>query len=52
MRKEGIKSPNMADALIYCVSLIGEIHYKQDLQYFRQPQYSKEDSLLTLAGLH
>lgn len=52
MRKEGIKSPNLADALIMAVSMIGEIHYKQDIQYFRQPTYSKEDNLLGLVGLH
>ena len=52
MRKEGIKSPNLADALIMVVSMIGTIHYKQDLQYNRQPAYSKEDNLITLAGLH
>lgn len=51
MRKEGIKSPNLADALIMVVSLIGEIHYKQNLQYTRMPEYSKEDNLLNIVGV-
>jgi len=51
MRKEGIKSPNLADALIMAVSLIGEIHYQQDIQYYQQPQYSKEDNLFSLGGI-
>ena len=41
MRADGIKSPNLADALIMAISLIGEIDYKQEHQYQRQPQYSK-----------
>lgn len=52
MRKEGVKSPNLADALIMAISLVGELHYKQDIQYFRQPQYTKEDNLFSLGGIH
>jgi len=52
MRKDGVKSPNLADALIYAVSLIGEIRYDQESQYMnRTPQYSKEDNLFQIAGL-
>ena len=51
MRSDGVPSPNLADALIMAVSLIGEIDYKQEQQYQRQPQYSKEDSLFKLAGI-
>jgi len=46
MRKEGIASPNIADALIMAVSLIGEIRYDQDNQFVNLPQYSREESLL------
>lgn len=51
MRADGVPSPNLADALIMAVSLIGEINYKQEHQYQRQPQYSKEDNLFNLAGV-
>jgi len=51
MRKDGVKSPNLADSLIMAVSLIGEIDYSQQNQYSnRMPQYSKEDSLFGIAG--
>ena len=49
--KYKIKSPNLADALIMAVSLIGEINYKQDQQYVRLPQYVKEDNLFESAGV-
>ena len=47
MRDDGVKSPNLADALIMAVSMIGQINYKQQMQYNRSryPQYSKEESL-------
>jgi hypothetical protein len=52
MRQEGIKSPNLADALIMAVSLIGEFNYKEENKFtYKQPQYSKETNLLTLAGI-
>ena len=51
MRKEGVKSPNLADALIMAVSLIGEIKYNQDRQYITTPAYSKEDNLFSLGGI-
>jgi hypothetical protein len=50
--KYGIKSPNLADALIMAVSQIGEINYQQQQIYqIRQPQYSKESNLFSHAGL-
>jgi phage terminase large subunit len=51
MKKEGIKSPNLADALIMAVSLIGEIKYNQDRQYMSMPVYSKEDNLFSIGGI-
>jgi hypothetical protein len=51
MRKEGIKSPNMADALIMAMSVIGEVKLNQDKMYFREPSYAKEDNLFKLAGI-
>jgi phage terminase large subunit len=53
MRQEGIKSPNLADALIYAISLIGEINYKQEIEYQnqRRPQYSPEANLFNNAGI-
>lgn len=40
MRKDKIKSPNLADALIMAVSLIGEIKYEQENQY--RPSFSQQ----------
>jgi len=53
MRKQfDIKSPNLADALVMAISQIGEINYKQQEMYqTRQPQYAKEDSLFSNAGV-
>lgn len=52
MRKEGIKSPNLADALIMAVSLIGDVKAKQDNQYaVRKPQYCPEENIFGLAGI-
>ena len=52
MRKDGVKSPNLADAAIMAVSLIGQVKQKQDRQYEPNiPAYSKEDNLFTLAGV-
>lgn len=46
-----VKSPNVADALIMAVSLIGEIKLSQENQYARRPQYVKEDNLFSVAGV-
>ena len=52
MRKDGVKSPNLADALIMAISLIGDVNYKQMEKYqTRQPAYSKEDNLFANAGV-
>ncbi len=51
MRKEGIKSPNLADALIMAVSLIGQVKWQQDRQYISTPRYSKEESLFQIGGI-
>ena len=52
MRKDGFKSPNLADACIMAESLIGQVVQKQERQY--EPQvaaYSKEENLFNLAGV-
>ena len=52
MRKEGIKSPNLADALIMAASRVGIVKSKQDRQYQpKQTQYAREDNLFTIAGI-
>lgn len=52
MKKDGIKSPNLADALLYAVSLIGEIQYSQTEQFNNlTPQYSRENDLYAVAGM-
>lgn len=51
MKKDGIKSPNKADALIMAASLIGKVQKKQETQYRRVPQYSKEADLFKTIGV-
>jgi hypothetical protein len=51
MRKEGIKSPNLADACLMAVSLIGEVKDNQDRQYRPQQTESKESNLFEIAGI-
>lgn len=52
MRKDGFKSPNIADALIMAVSQMGEVMKVQEKQYqSNTPQYSKEEDLFKLAGV-
>lgn len=52
MRKDGFKSPNLADSVIMAVSLIGQVKQKQDRQYEAKVQnYSHEDSLFKIAGV-
>lgn len=51
MRKDGIKSPNLADALIMAVSLIDNVKAKQDRQYQSLPVISAEDNLFKLVGV-
>lgn len=52
MRKEGVKSPNLADACIMAESLIGQVNQKQARQY--EPvvaSYSKDENLFNIAGV-
>jgi hypothetical protein len=52
MRKKGVKSPNMADAMIMAASLIGEIREQQDSRYRNpRPMTYAEDNLYALAGV-
>jgi hypothetical protein len=51
MRKEGIKSPNKADALLMAVSLIDDVQRLQDVQYSIRPQVSREEDLFKIAGV-
>jgi len=53
MRKDGFKSPNLADAVIMAESLIGQVKQKQDHQYqpLHHNNYSKEQSLFEIAGV-
>jgi hypothetical protein len=51
MKKDGVKSPNLADSLIYAVSHIGDFNYKQNEQYNTMPAYSRETSLFGMAGV-
>lgn len=52
MRKDGVPSPNIADALIMAESLIGQVKAKQDRQYEPQTSvYAAEDNLYKLAGI-
>ncbi len=52
MRKDGFKSPNLFDACVMAVSLIGQVKQKQEVRY--QPQqsaYAKDDNLFGIAGI-
>lgn len=52
MRKEGIKSPNKADALLMAISLVNEVKQQQDSQYyFRGNTVAKEENLFSIAGI-
>src|SRR3990167_6753689 len=52
MKNDGFKSPNLADAVIMAVSLVGQVQQKQARQYeARQQTYSQEDNLFKLAGV-
>jgi len=52
MKKDGVKSPNLADALIFCESLIGVVKERQVNQYEpNNPKYASEDNLFKLAGV-
>lgn len=53
MRKDGFKSPNLADALIMAESLIGTVKLNQERQYepSMNNNYSKDDNLFNIAGI-
>lgn len=51
MRKKGIKSPNLADAILMATSLIGEIKQEQDRQYAPRTMTSPEENLFSIAGV-
>ena len=52
LRKKGIKSPNMADALFMAIGLIGNKKVMQErYEQYQQPQYAKESDLWTIAGV-
>mgnify|MGYP006388460557 CR=1 FL=1 len=51
MRKKGVKSPNLADALLMAASLINEVKERQDIQYVRRATEYKEESLFAIAGV-
>jgi phage terminase large subunit len=52
MKKDGFKSPNLADAIIMAVSLIGTVKAKQEQVYAPQRKnYAEEDSLFKIAGI-
>ena len=52
MKKDGFKSPNLADSVIMAVSLIGQVKQKQDGKYEPQtPRYSNDDNLFKIAGV-
>ena len=49
--KYQVKSPNIADALIMAVSLVGEVKQKQDNQYYRPINQSNDGNLFEIAGV-
>jgi hypothetical protein len=49
MRKQGYKSPNLADALMMAMSLIGDVKAAQDRFYMPQRTQYKERSLFEIA---
>lgn len=51
MRKKGVKSPNLADAILMAASLIGETKAEQDRQYAPRTTEYKEENLFTIAGI-
>jgi len=51
MKKQGIKSPNIADATLMAASLIEDKQRLQDVQYSHRPAVYKEENLFSLAGI-
>ncbi len=53
MKKDGFKSPNLADAVIMAESLIGQVKERQERVYSPSTHnnYSKEENLFGIAGV-
>jgi hypothetical protein len=53
LRSEGIPSPNLCDALLYCISLCDQVRDAQERPYHanRMPTYSAEEPLLKICGV-
>lgn len=52
MKRQGVKSPNMADALIMAISLVDSIKQEQDVQYGHiRSRRSQSDNLFSIAGI-
>lgn len=51
MRKDGFKSPNLADSCIMAVSLIGQVKREQDNQYRPRQISSSDENLFAIAGV-
>ena len=53
MRKDGFKSPNMADSLIMALSLIDQVKQEQGVRYVPKVNrnYSTDDNLFNIAGV-
>lgn len=46
-----VKSPNLADAAIYAVSLIGKAKQEQDKQFYNIPRQCPDEDLFKIAGV-
>jgi hypothetical protein len=51
MRKKGVKSPNLADAILMAASVIGDVKYDQDRQYRPKRNEYSDESLFKIAGV-
>lgn len=51
MKKQGIKSPNEADAYLMACSLMEDVHLRQDSSQHVQYAESREENLFKLAGV-
>jgi len=50
-RKFQVKSPNLADALVMAISLVGETIEAQEVQYRPRPLATADDNLFGIAGI-
>jgi hypothetical protein len=51
MRKQGVKSPNLADAMLMATTLMDDVQHQQENQYAYRQMSSKEGDLFALAGV-